>query len=193
MWYGCTHVLEFLPKVSIILDSRVSLHKTLTVAVESTTTSRSMQGSGPCQISRGSTTVAAGMHVTDRRRQEPGKPITCQRDPNLTIPSCWQQSTAWKSYTQLHRKRSRKKFDEPYPKRCTPVTRQQSIRKRLKNERGGEAPCSTKPGSSCALLMNLARWLRCHRTRSANQHILQPSEREIMHEKKRIWSRGYME
>ena len=87
MWYGCTHVLEFLPKVSSILDSRVSLHKTFTVAVESTTTSRSMQGSGPCQISRGSTTVAAGMHVTDRRRQEPGKPITCQRDSKPSRPA----------------------------------------------------------------------------------------------------------
>jgi hypothetical protein len=54
---------------------------------------------------------------------------------------------------ELHKappKKKQKKIDEPYPNRCTPVTRQQSIRKRLKNERGGEAPCSTKP-AGCAV------------------------------------------
>jgi hypothetical protein len=60
VWYGCTHVLE-LPTQGFPHHARVSLHNTFTVAslsqVESTTTSRSMQGPGPCQISRGSTTV----------------------------------------------------------------------------------------------------------------------------------------
>ena len=154
MWYGCTHVLEFLPKVSSILDSRVSLHKTFTVAVESTTTSRSMQGSGPCQISRGSTTVAAGMHVTDRRRQEPGKPITCQRDSKPSRPAGRRAQHG--RVTQAPPKKKQKKIDEPYPNRCTPVTRQQSIRKRLKNERGGEAPCSTKP-AGCGVTAREAR------------------------------------
>jgi hypothetical protein len=139
VWYGCTHVLEF-PNQGFPHHSRVSLHKTFTAAScrgrVDNHESYSMQGSGPCQISLGSTTVAVGtvgMHVTDRPTTTATKPIACQRDPRpITIYHHPVLLAAKHSMEELHsstEKRDRK-FDEPdYPSRRTPVTRQQSISK----------------------------------------------------------------
>jgi hypothetical protein len=99
----------------------------------------------------GSTTVAASMHVTDRRRPQPGKPITCQRDsrPSICFPSRWQQAQHGR-VTQLHRKRKRKrKIDEPYPQMHARYT--STINQRKMKENDG-APCSTEPDFDCRQL-----------------------------------------
>jgi hypothetical protein len=66
-----------------------------------------------------------------------------------------------------------------------------------KIERGGAAPCSTEPGLyMCPADESRTLAVVSPRVESANQHILQPSEHEIMHEKKKsgpgaTWSDRY--
>jgi hypothetical protein len=123
--YGCgmdARVLEFLPKVSIILEfpCRPPPHA---FTVPSVLSRRSLQPRVVvCRVpdlvrslSRGSTAVAAavGTHVTDRQRQQlpHKKTITCERDsrPILTThPVLLAIKAQHGIVTQLHRNEGRK-------------------------------------------------------------------------------------
>ena len=167
--YGCgmdARVLEFLPKVSIILELPC-LPPPQAFTVPSVPSRSSLQPRVvACRVpdlvrslSSGSTTVAAavGTHVTDRPpTTTKNHHVRTRCTIRINYPSRPAGNKAQHhSMEQLHNSTETKeeKTDEPYlpENRCTPVTRQHSIKKKKveeKTKRGGvEASCSTEPGS----------------------------------------------